>query len=244
MSPLRDSLTVRRVSKTDMSKIAIVGASGHGRTVLANFLAEPMAHEYVFLDDDEDKIGTKVDGVEIIAGREKLCFADFLHEYQVIIAIGDPKKRHDLSRIVAACGGRFITSIHPSAVLCQDTVIDSGSAIMPHAMIGAGVRVGRYCVVNNNASIGHMSRLEDGASVNDGCRLGGSVVIGEDAYLGMSAVVVGPHSIGARSIVGAGAVVLKSVPPDVTVAGVPARIIKHRGTYETADRPTIVPATG
>ena len=42
-------------------------------------------------------------------------------------------------------------------------------------------------------------------------------------------------SIGERSIVGTGAVVTKSVPPDVVVAGNPARIVKNLVTSEMAE---------
>jgi acetyltransferase-like isoleucine patch superfamily enzyme len=52
------------------------------------------------------------------------------------------------------------------------------------------------------------------------------VVIGDDVWIGACARILKGVTIGDRSIVGAGAVVTKSVPPDVVVAGNPARVVK------------------
>ena len=53
--------------------------------------------------------------------------------------------------------------------------------------------------------------------------MGGEVVIEEGALVGIGAIVVPRTTIGAWATVGAGAVVIKPVPPGVTVVGVPAR---------------------
>jgi acetyltransferase-like isoleucine patch superfamily enzyme len=52
------------------------------------------------------------------------------------------------------------------------------------------------------------------------------VRIGDDCFIGARAIILKGVSIGARSIVGAGAVVVKDVPADVVVAGNPARVIR------------------
>lgn len=53
----------------------------------------------------------------------------------------------------------------------------------------------------------------------------GLIEIGEDCFIGHSAIVMPGVKIGARSIVGAGSVVTKDVPPNTIVAGNPARVI-------------------
>lgn len=52
------------------------------------------------------------------------------------------------------------------------------------------------------------------------------VKIGDDAWLGANAVIFPGVTIGERAVVGAGAIVRDSVPPDTVVAGVPAKVIK------------------
>ena len=53
------------------------------------------------------------------------------------------------------------------------------------------------------------------------------VTIGDDIWIGANAVVLSGVTIGNHSVVAAGAVVTKDVPPHSLVAGVPAKIIKH-----------------
>ena len=61
---------------------------------------------------------------------------------------------------------------------------------------------------------------EQGVSTN-------SVVIGDDIWVGANAVILPGVTIGNHSVVAAGAVVTKDVPPHSLVAGVPAKIIKE-----------------
>ena len=53
------------------------------------------------------------------------------------------------------------------------------------------------------------------------------VIIKRNAWIGAGATVLPGVTVGGNSVVAAGAVVTKDVPPDTVVAGVPARIIKH-----------------
>jgi acetyltransferase-like isoleucine patch superfamily enzyme len=52
------------------------------------------------------------------------------------------------------------------------------------------------------------------------------VTVEEDAWIGMNAILLKGVTVGSRSIVAAGSVVTKAVPPDVLVAGNPARVIR------------------
>jgi len=54
----------------------------------------------------------------------------------------------------------------------------------------------------------------------------GTVTLQEDCWIGTGAIIYPNVTIGVRSIVGAGAVVTKDVPPDTVVAGVPAKVIR------------------
>lgn len=56
---------------------------------------------------------------------------------------------------------------------------------------------------------------------------GRDIIIGRGAYIGTMAILIGPLVIGEYSVVGAGSVVTKDVPPHTFVAGVPAKVVKH-----------------
>lgn len=59
------------------------------------------------------------------------------------------------------------------------------------------------------------------------CELGAPITIEDDVWVGGAAIILPGITVGARSVVAAGAVVTKDVPADVVVAGNPAKIIKR-----------------
>lgn len=52
------------------------------------------------------------------------------------------------------------------------------------------------------------------------------IAIGEDTWIGGSVIICPGVSIGARSVIGAGSVVTKNIPPDVFAAGNPCKVIR------------------
>ena len=106
--------------------------------------------------------------------------------------------------------------------------------------VGSSVRIGRHCLLASGVSIADY----DGHPVDAALRRIGRpspreailpVVIGDDVWIGRGATILKGVSIGDRSIVAAQAVVTKSVPPDVVVAGNPARIVKTLSEFEIND---------
>ena len=66
-------------------------------------------------------------------------------------------------------------------------------------------------------------RLADGVQICPGARLVGGVVCEEDVFVGTGAIVIPGRTIGARTVVGAGAVVIRDLGPDLIAVGNPAR---------------------
>jgi len=67
---------------------------------------------------------------------------------------------------------------------------------------------------------------ETGATVST-LTVGAPIVVEDSVWIGAGAIVMSGVTIGARSTVGAGSVVTKSVPPDVVAAGNPCRVIRN-----------------
>lgn len=91
--------------------------------------------------------------------------------------------------------------------------------------IGRNTRVGEYCSIRDNS---HVFDATD-VPVADQGYVSSEVAIGEDVWLGRCVTVMPGVVIGDGAIVGAHAVVTKNVAPFAIVAGVPARVIGHRG---------------
>ncbi|MCL4767660.1 MAG: serine O-acetyltransferase [Hyphomicrobiaceae bacterium] len=110
--------------------------------------------------------------------------------------------------------------------------------IHPAARIGIGIMLdhGTGIVIGETASIG------DNTSLLHGVTLGGSgkesgdrhPKIGASVMIGAGAKVLGNITVGNCSRIAAGSVVLKDVPPNTTVAGVPAKVIGPAGCPEPA----------
>lgn len=109
---------------------------------------------------------------------------------------------------------RFDIDIHPAAVLGQGIMIDHGT----------GIVIGETSAVGDNVSILHGVTL-GGTGCGGGDR---HPKVGSGVLLATGARVFGAVCIGDGARVGAGSVVLADVPPHVTVAGVPARMVGSR----------------
>lgn len=108
-----------------------------------------------------------------------------------------------------------------------------GLQIYPGTKIGYGLYIGHGfgTIVNPTAVIGNNVNLSQFTTI--GSNEGVSAVIGDNVYIGPSVCIVENVSIGNNATIGAGAVVVKDVPANTTVAGVPAKVIseKQPGRY-------------
>ena len=112
---------------------------------------------------------------------------------------------------------RFWTQIeiHPGATIASGVFIDHG----------AGLVIGETAIVEKGVMLYHGVTL-GGTGKDVGKR---HPTVREGALVSAHAQVIGPIEIGAKAKVGAGAVVVSDVPSDVTVVGVPAKIVRVHG---------------
>ena len=112
---------------------------------------------------------------------------------------------------------RFWTQIeiHPGATIASGVFIDHG----------AGLVIGETAIVEKGVMLYHGVTL-GGTGKDVGKR---HPTVREGALVSAHAQVIGPIEIGAKAKVGAGAVVVSDVPSDVTVVGIPAKIVRVHG---------------
>lgn len=131
--------------------------------------------------------------------------------------------RHHLvlcSRMLAEWS-RFITGIeiHPAATIGDRFFIDHGMQVV----------IGETSVIGNDVLMYQGSTL-GGVGTGKGKR---HPTIGNNVVIGAGAKVLGNVTVGDNSRVGANSVVVKDVPPDTTVVGVPARAVREEGKAVT-----------
>ena len=112
---------------------------------------------------------------------------------------------------------RFWTQIeiHPGATIASGVFIDHG----------AGLVIGETAIVEKGVMLYHGVTL--GVTGKDTGKR--HPTVREGALVSAHAQVIGPIEIGAKAKVGAGAVVVSDVPSDVTVVGIPAKIVRVHG---------------
>lgn len=119
----------------------------------------------------------------------------------------------------------------------------TGIEIHPGAKIGKGFFIdhGMGVVIGETAEIG------DGVTIYHGVTLGGTSLekgkrhptIGDRVVIGAGAKVLGAITIGNDSRIGANAVVVKSVPPNSVVVGVPGQIVQRSRPHHASDAPDL-----
>ena len=113
--------------------------------------------------------------------------------------------------------------------------------------IHPGAKIGRRCFIDHGMGvvIGETAEIMDDVLLYQGVVLGGTSAekvkrhptIGNHVVIGAGAIVLGPIHIGDRARIGAGSVVVKSVPPGMTVVGVPGRFAEPE--REAAPKPDL-----
>lgn len=146
----------------------------------------------------------------------------------LFLAIGYPQVREKARQALGPLADAFDwpTLIHPHAVLDRETCqLGRGSMIAAGCVLTASVTIGDWVVLNPQVLVSHDCSIGSGASLFGQSRLAGGVRVGARCVIGMGASVIEGRVIGDNSVVGAGAVVTRDVPPDSRVAGVPARLL-------------------
>ena len=102
-----------------------------------------------------------------------------------------------------------------------------GLQIPPETKIGYGLYLGHGIgiLVNKTVTIGNNCNLSQFVSI--GTNHGKGAMIGNNVYIGPSVCIVEDVHIGDNATIGAGSVVVKDVPLNATVAGVPAKVLNY-----------------
>lgn len=112
---------------------------------------------------------------------------------------------------------RFFTGIeiHPSAKIGRAFFIDHGMGVV----IGETASIGDGCTIYQGVTLG-------GTSLSHGKR---HPTLGNHVTVGVGATLLGAITVGDHSKIGGGSVVVKDVPPNATVVGVPGRVVVRDG---------------
>jgi len=204
-------------------KLAILGASGHGKVVAE--IAEMNSYEVVFFDDAFPQknsiehwpvLGKSIDLLKII------------NDFEIMIAIGDNRVRYQKQTELYKAGAKFPVLIHPSATVSEYAAIGDGTVVMAGAVINAFAQVMCGSIINTCAVVEHDCKVYEFSHVSPNATLAGGCEVGKCTWLGAGTVVRQLVIVGSNVVIGAGSVVINNIPDDVVAVGVPANIKKGK----------------
>lgn len=203
-----------------MKRLAILGASGHGKVVAD--CAECCGWESICFFDDAWPDKQNNGAWPVIGNTDSLL--QRLNEFDgVLVAIGNNRVRETRQQLLADRGAALPVLIHPSARVSRYATLGAGSVVFANAVVNADCRIGAAAILNTAATVDHDCLLGNAVHISPGAHLAGAVQIGDRSWVGIGSAVIQLVHIGADVTVGAGAAVVASIPDRSVVTGVPAR---------------------
>lgn len=206
-----------------MKRLAILGASGHGKVVADT--AECCGWLSIeFFDDAWPRIGNN--GAWPVVGNTAML-VDRLADFDgAVVAIGNNTVRHAKLHELQAAGASLATLVHPVASVSRYASIGYGTVVFAGAVVNADASVGAGAILNTGCSVDHDCLLGEAVHISPGARLAGGVQVGDLSWVGIGASVRQMIRIGMCVVVGAGAAVVSDIPDNSIVAGVPAKRLR------------------
>jgi sugar O-acyltransferase (sialic acid O-acetyltransferase NeuD family) len=213
-----------------MKKITIIGAGGFGREV--KMLIDQINHnekkyDFIGFYDDNVQSETIINGFKVLGSINELLQIDY--NLEVVISIADPMiKKKIYETLNSNSFLSFPSIIHPNVLIgSDDVIVGYGCIICASNIITVNVSIENFVILNLACTVGHDTKIGDYCSFMPSVNISGEVDIENSVYVGTGAKIINLLTIGNSTIVGAGAVVSKSLPEKCTAVGIPAKPIKY-----------------
>lgn len=211
-----------------MKRIAIIGAGGFGRevkTIIDAINKVNPLYDFIGFFDDGIAKGMLVNNYPILGGISDINAYD--EELSIVVCIADPQIKKKVISKINNPNINFPTITHPKVSVNQEFVaVGKGCVICEGTIITCNIEIKNFVILNLMCTVGHDTIIEDYCSFMPSVNISGEVKIEQGVYVGTGAKIINLLEIGENTIVGAGAVVSKSLPPNCTAVGIPAKPIK------------------
>lgn len=142
-----------------------------------------------------------------------------------IIGIGDiDVKKRAVNRLKKR-GAKFISLIHPTALIVPTAKIGEGVVICPYCLISDNVQLDDFVMMNTYASCGHDVKVGKYCILSPYVALNGFVKLENEVFVGTHATVISYKKVGFQAKISANSVVMRNVPSKCMVFGVPGKNI-------------------
>jgi sugar O-acyltransferase (sialic acid O-acetyltransferase NeuD family) len=208
-----------------IAELYIVGAGGLGRELLSWLKDSPA------FGRDWKPIGFLDDDPSVQERDLPLPWAGTVADFEpsndrlVVLGLGNSKPREEVVKRLMKKGANFFSYVHPSVIMGDRVEIGEGVVICPRCVLTCDLKVGAYSFLNLNVTAGHDVQIGEFASISSQVDLCGGVVLERGVWIGSGARIIPGRHVGEWARIGAGSVVIRNVPPRMTVFGNPAKKI-------------------
>jgi len=213
------------INKKEKYSIIIVGAGGFGREIYLWAKETFPKDEYLikgFLDDNIKALNNYNIGIKIIES-----IINYLPEEndRFLIAIGEIQKKKELVTILKSKNAVFQKLIHPTAKVAKNTRIGEGVIICPFCLVSDHVVLDNFTMMNIYSSCGHDVNVGKYCILSPYYTINGFGIVEDEVFLGTHSTVIPGKKVGHNSKVSANSVVMRNVPSNKMVFGVPGKIV-------------------
>ena len=213
-----------------MKQIAIFGSGGFGREVamlIEQINEKKTEWEFIGFYDDGIEKGKIINGFPVLGGINELN--EWVEPLSLVFAIGNPiTKKSIIEKVQNKDNVDYPTLVHPNVLIgdLKFNDIGEGCIITAGNILTVNLAIGKHVILNLACTVGHDSIIGDYSSFMPSVNISGEVNIGQCVYVGTGAKIINQLEIGDNTVVGAGAVVAKSLPANCTAVGIPAKPVK------------------
>lgn len=162
-----------------------------------------------------------------VVNRETMCKLAENEPLGVVVAIGNAKVRRRIFEELS----EYRNFCFPSIITCDissDVEIGEGAVIHKNCMMSTNTKIGKCLLMHTSSTLGHDVVIGDFVSIMPRCDISGNVNVGDNVSIGAHSFILEKKSIGENSVIAPGSIVMRNVPPNVTVMGNPAKIcLRH-----------------
>ena len=210
-----------------MDKIIVLGAGGHAKIIIDILESGTYYTEgLVNAEGEGECLGKPVLGTDEVL--TSLYNKGITNAAIGIGNVGNPEIRNKVYENAKKIGFAFPNVIHPSAVIAGSARLGEAGVFAAGCVVNPEAEIGDNVIVNTNATVEHDVKLGYGVHIAPGAVVLGAAEIGDNTFIGAGAVINPMCKVGKNCIVGSGAVVIKDVPDNSTVVGVPVAPVKDK----------------
>lgn len=208
-----------------MTKVLVLGASGHAKVVI-DILQSMKKFEIIGCLGMPEEVGKEILGVKVIGTDEKLSEFPSSSGIQLAMGIGGYDSNEYRKKKYFECkeaGYSFVTGVHPSAVLCQGVELGEGTIVCAGVVLNTDVKVGENSIMVTSCVVDHETKIGAHSLIATGCKVGAQSTIASGALVACGASVISRVTVGENALVAAGATVVGDVASGKAVFGTPAK---------------------